>query len=118
MTKNKESTRYASGVQETRISKKFGGQIQPNSGASKFSTGDVVISDISLQIECKTCKIPKESISIKKEWLEKQVQESFAKRYSNHVLAFNFDYNDNNDYYIIDDKLMRFLIDKLKEENS
>lgn len=118
MTKNKLSTRFASETQEQKIAKRFNGKVQPNSGASKFSKGDVIIPDISMQIECKTCMTPKESLSVKKEWLEKQVQESFAMRYSNHVLAFNFYYEDNKNYYIIDEKLMQFLIEKLREENS
>ena len=117
MTKNKFSTRYSSETQEARIAKKFNGQIQSNSGASKFSTGDVVLQDIGMQIECKTCMTPKNSFSIKKEWLEKQVQESFSKRYQNHSLAFNFFFEDNKDYYIIDDKLMAFLIEKLREDS-
>ena len=71
MTKNKTSTRFASEIQEERISKKFNGRVQLNSGAGKFSKGDVIIPDIGMQIECKTCMTPKESFSIKKEWLEK-----------------------------------------------
>ena len=118
MTKNKTSTRFASETQEQRIAKKFEGNVQLNSGAGKFSKGDVIIPDISMQIECKTCMTPKESLSIKKEWLEKQVQESFSMRCSNHALAFNFYYEDNKNYYIINEKLMKFLIEKLREENS
>ena len=118
MTKNKTSTRFASETQEQRIAKKFDGNVQLNSGAGKFSKGDVIIPDIGMQIECKTCMTPKESFSIKKEWLEKQIQESFAMRYSNHSLAFNFYFEDKKDYYIIDDKLMQFLIEKLREENN
>ena len=71
MTKNKISTRFASDTQEQRIAKKFDGKIQLNSGAGKFSKGDIIIPDIGMQIECKTCMTPKESFSIKKEWLEK-----------------------------------------------
>jgi hypothetical protein len=61
---------------------------------------------------------PKESFSIKKEWLEKQIKESFSMRCNNSILTFNFNFEDKKDYYIIDDKLMKFLIEKLREENS
>lgn len=108
--KNKESTRYASSVQETRIAKKFDGRISSNSGASMFSGSDVYLEDASLCIECKTCMKPSKSFSIKKEWIEKNKDEAFRHRFDNHCIAFNFDYTDTKDYYVIDDKLMLFLI--------
>lgn len=114
--KNKESTRYASDVQEKRVCSKLGGVRTPNSGASLFKKGDIQIPDIGLLIECKTCMTPKNSFSIKKEWLEKNKQELFASGLSNSVVAFNFDYEDKNDYYVIDDKLMKYLVEKLREE--
>lgn len=48
MTKNKASTRFASETQEQRIAKKFEGNVQSNSGAGKFSKGDVIIPDIGM----------------------------------------------------------------------
>ena len=48
MTTNKTSTRFASETQEQRIAKKFDGRIQLNSGAGKFSKGDVIIPDIGM----------------------------------------------------------------------
>ncbi|MBO7697112.1 MAG: hypothetical protein J6Y28_04785 [Acholeplasmatales bacterium] len=48
MTKNKTSTRFASETQEQRIAKKFEGNVQLNSGAGKFSKGDVIIPDIGM----------------------------------------------------------------------
>ena len=111
------TTREASSVQEKRVAKKLGGIITPNSGAGYFKKGDIQISEAGLLIECKTSMTPKKSFSIKKEWVEKNNKELFASGLSNSVIAFNFDYEDKNDYYVIDDKLMKFLIDKLKEEN-
>ena len=116
MTKNKEATRYASSIQENRIAKKFNGKVSSNSGASKFSSGDVIIEDASLCIECKTCMKSSKSFSIKKEWIEKNLKEAFIGRLENQCIAFNFDYNSTKDYYIIDDKLMSFLIDCLIKE--
>lgn len=117
MTKNKEATRYASSIQENRIAKKFNGKASSSSGASIFSGGDVHVEDASLCIECKTCMKPAKSFSIKKEWIEKNTKEAFINRFDNHCIAFNFDYEDKKDYYVIDDKLMSFLVNCLKEYN-
>ena len=116
--KNQDSTRYASEIQEKRVCSKLGGTRTPNSGAGHFKKGDIQIPEVGLLIECKTCMAPKNSFSIKKEWLEKNKQELFASGLSNSVIAFNFNYEDKNDYYVIDDKLMKYLIEKLMEENK
>jgi hypothetical protein len=113
---NKEATRYASYVQEKRVAGKLGGRVSSNSGAGMFNKGDIVVEDASLLIECKTCMEPKKSFSIKKDWIDKNKEEAFRLRLDNHVIAFNFDYQDKKDYYIIDDKLMKFLVEKLRKE--
>lgn len=114
---NKEATRYASSVQEKRVARKLGGKVSSNSGAGLFNKGDIVVEDASLLIECKTCMEPKKSFSIKKDWIEKNKEEAFRLRLDNHTIAFNFDYQDKKDYYIIDDKLMDFLVEKLRQES-
>ena len=116
LTKNKSATRYASETQENRVANKFEGRVIANSGAGHFTKSDVVIDLASLSIECKTLQKPKDSFSIKKEWIEKHYKEAFANRLFNTAIAFNFNFEDENDFYVIDDKLMRFLIEKLKEE--
>ena len=113
---NKNSTRYCASVQEQRIANKFNGYASFSSGSSKFQKSDVIVEDASLQIECKTVMSPKDSFSIKKEWIEKDKKEAFANRLSNTAIAFNFYYEDKEDFYVIDDKLMKFLVEKLKEE--
>lgn len=118
VTKNKESTRYASQTQENRVAKKLGGTVNANSGAGKFNKSDVVVKSASLSIECKTCMTEKGSFSIKKDWIKKHKDEAWSNRLSNSVIAFNFFYGDKEDYYVIDDKLMRFLVEKLEEEDS
>lgn len=115
-TNNKEATRFASQTQENRIVKKLGGHRTANSGASNFQKSDIVIPECSMSIECKTCMTEKSSMSIKKEWIEKHKQEAFANRLDNKVIAFNFYYEDKEDYYIINDTLMKFLCEKLSEE--
>lgn len=118
MATNKEATRFASSTQEKRIAKKLNGRVSSNSGAGLFNKGDIVCEDASLLIECKTCMEPKKSFSIKKDWIEKNEEEAFRLRLDNHVIAFNFDYQDKNDYYVIDDKLMGYLVYCLERDRD
>ena len=113
---NRVSTREASAIQEYRVAKKLGGKLSSNSGGGRFEKGDIKIPESSLNIECKTCMSPKKSFSIKKEWIEKNKEEAFRSRLYNQVLSFNFDFEDEHDYYVIDDKLMKFLVEKLRED--
>ena len=115
MTRNKQSTRYFSHRQETQVAKTVGGKVVPNSGAIKFGAGDVN-TDLFL-IECKTCMTEKESFSIKKEWLEKNREEAFAVGKDYSALPFNFG-PDTPNYYVIDTKLFKKLINFLEVENE
>lgn len=117
MTKNTNSTRYYSHNQESSIAKALNGRVVANSGAIKFGAGDVIIDNADMLIEAKTCTSDKSSFSIKKEWLDKNKQESFSIRKTNQALCFNFGPSSNN-YYIINEKLMKFLVDKLEEDNA
>ena len=109
------ATREASAIQEKRVSNKLGGFVTPNSGAGYFKKGDIQIPNAGLLVECKTCIVPKKSFSIKKEWLEKNKQELFGSGLSNSIIAFNFGYEEKDDYYVIDDKLMKFLVESLED---
>lgn len=106
-------TRFYSNRQEKSVAKALGGKQVANSGATKFDAGDVAIGNKWL-IECKTCTEEKKSISIKKEWLVKNKQEAFAvgKEYS--ALAFNFG-PDTNNYYVIDERTFKMLVDYINE---
>ena len=117
MTKNKNSTRYYSSQHEDSICKALGATKQSNSGAGHFRKGDVVHNEASMLIEAKTTMTEKQSVSIKKEWIEKNRDEAFAIRKSNSCVCINFG-PDSDNYYLIDEKLMKFLIEKLVEENS
>ena len=103
---NKQPTRHYSKKQENAVAKKFNGTRTLNSGATKFQKGDVTLDKFI--IECKTKVTPSESITIHKEWLEKNVKEALfmGKPYS--ALAFNFGPNQKN-YYIIDEELFEEL---------
>lgn len=114
-TKNKESTRYYSDIHEKSVCKALNGRQNSNSGAGKFNKGDVIVPSCNLLIECKTTMTSKDSVSIKKEWIEKNKEEAFANRRDNSVVCFNFGPNEPN-HYIISEKLMKYLCEKLEED--
>lgn len=103
----KINTRKYSNKQEKNVSKKLKGKKVVNSGATPFKKGDVVLHN--WLIECKTTVKEKQSFSVKKEWLEKNEEEAFAMNKSYNSLCFNFG-NDEN-YYIIDEKTFKRFID-------
>ena len=117
MTDNKESTRYYSDLHEKSVCRALGATQTPNSGATKWKKGDVVQRQASLLIECKTVMTEKQSISVKKEWIDKNKEEAFSNRLDNNCLCINFGPGSDN-YYVISEKLMKFLVEKLEEENS
>jgi len=117
MTDNKESTRYYSDLHEKSVCRALGATQTPNSGATKWKKGDVVQRQASLLIECKTVMTEKQSVSVKKEWIDKNKEEAFSNRLDNNCLCINFGPGSDN-YYVISEKLMKFLVQKLEEENS
>lgn len=114
MTKNKESTRYYSDKHEKSVCTALNARQQSNSGAGNFKKGDVVTN--TFLIECKTCMQEKQSISIKKEWLDKNREEAFAIRKDNSAICFNFKPNGEN-YYVINESLMQYLVSTLESDN-
>lgn len=117
MTTNKESTRYYSDLQEKAICNLLGGIQVSNSGAGKFKKGDVIVKDASLLIEAKTTMSSKESISIRKDWIVKNREEAFSNRLDNSCVAINFGPGEPN-YFVIDESMMHFLVEKIIEELS
>lgn len=119
MAKNtkQSSTRFFSDKHEKSVCRALGGVQQSNSGAGLFSKGDVTVEDASLLIECKCCMSPKQSVSIKRDWIDKNNQEGFMTRLSNQAVCINFE-PDGKNYYIINERLMKFLVDKLIDEDS
>lgn len=105
-----QPTRHYSKAQEDKVASKFGGQRTLNSGATAFQPGDVMLDKFLL--ECKTKVRPSSSMTIQKEWLEKNEKEALfvGKQYS--ALAFNFGPNEKN-YYIIDEYLFETLVGKI-----
>lgn len=114
--RNKEGeskpTRYYSTRQEKQVAKTLGGTRTKNSGATMFQKGDLTTDD--WLIECKTKMSSSESMSIKKEWLEKNLKESLFMGKKYNALAFNFGPDESN-YYIIDEQTFQCLVELLKE---
>ena len=116
MTKNEEATRFYSQKQEENVAKELGGKRNSNSGAGMWNKSDVVVREASLSVECKTVVTPKKSFSIKKEWIEKHKNESYSNHLENTALAISFEPEGKENYYLINSKLMKFLVEKLEEE--
>ena len=103
-------TRYYSHKQETFVAKELGGKVQPNSGATMFAKGDVVLDD--WLIEAKTSTKDQLSFAIKKGWLEKNLQESLFIGKPYNALSFNFGPGQNN-YYVIDEQTFKQCVELL-----
>lgn len=120
--RNKESTRFYSERHENSVCEAIGGYRQPNSGAAKFSVGDVIVKagKAKILVECKTSMSDKESFSIKKEWVDKNKKELRMAGYDLSAICFNFgpSVTHSKNLYIINESLMAYLVDKLSEENS
>ena len=114
MPKNKDSTRAYSDEHERSVCRELGAHQTPNSGAGRFTKGDVIHNEASLLIECKCSMTEKQSVSIKKEWIETSKQNAFTNRLSNSCLCINFAPKSQN-YYLIDSKLMEVLVNALTE---
>ena len=117
MTKNKESTRYYSSKHEASIAKALNGKVNSSSGSGYFEKGDVICEQANLLIEAKCTTSPKQSFSIKKEWLVKNKKEALSMRKANQALCFRFDPEGDN-YYIVNESLMKYLVEHLTEDNS
>lgn len=107
-----QSTREASTRQEKAIAKSLGAKRTPNSGAGKFSKGDLYINN-EWMIEAKTCMQPKSSFSIKKAWLDKMKEEQFATNKMYSSLCFDFG-DEGKRYYVIDEQMFKTLVELLE----
>ena len=103
----KKPTRFYSNQQEKSIAKAVGGNQTANSGATPFTKGDVLTTSFLLEAKTKTTHA--DSISVKKEWIEKNRREALfmGKKYS--AVVFNFGPAEPN-HYIIDEYLFQELL--------
>ena len=119
-TRNKEGekkpTRYFSKKQESVVAKSLGGLRTPNSGATAFSKGDVYTNGTeSILLECKTKTSASDSISFKKEWIEKNRQEAAFMGKPHQAVVFNFGPGEEN-FYVIEEYLFKELLEYLKQK--
>jgi len=118
-SRNKEGeklpTRYFSSLQESSVAKAVGGRKTANSGATDFGGKSDVSIRALFNIECKTKTTASESISIKKDWIEKNKREAVFDGHPYSAIAFNFGPNQEN-YYIIDEFLFKELVKHLQEK--
>lgn len=114
--KTNQPTRYYSDRQEKAVANAIGGRQTKNSGATAFQKSDVLTEMFT--VECKTKTSNSDSISIKREWFEKQMHESIqmGKKYSTIVFNFGPDAPYNENHYIIDERLFKILIAALESE--
>lgn len=108
-------TRFYSSKQEKSIAKAVGGSQTANSGATRFQKGDVITD--SFLIEAKTKTKHAESITIKKQWIEKNRQEALFMGKKYNTVAFNFGPDEPNNY-IIDEYLFQELIEYLNNKEE
>ena len=107
-------TRYYSNKQEKAVVDAVGGRQTKNSGATLFDKGDVIMSGKNgFLLECKTKTTPSSSISIKKEWFEKNKQECLITGTPHQAVVFSFGPDEPN-HYIIDEYLLQELVEHLK----
>ena len=113
--KQGKPTRYYSNRQEKAVAKEIGGKQTKNSGATLFQKSDVYTDLFNL--ECKTKTTNAESITIKREWFKKQIQENIqmGKKYSAIVINFGPDAPYSENHYIIDEQLCQILLNYLAE---
>lgn len=112
----KTPTRTFSTAQEKQIAKATGGTRTPNSGATDFSgKGDVLTKYFLLEAKTKTSS--SKSMSIKKEWFEKNKQEAVFVGKPFSALVFNFGPDEEN-HYIIDEDLFLKLLEVIENERT
>ena len=110
-----KSTRYFSTKQEKAVAKTIKGNVVPNSGAIKFGAGDVQLDD--WLIECKTKTTPSKSMTIHREWLEKNEEEAFSVGKNHSALCFSFgDLHNDKQYYILSEREFKRFLQLEKEE--
>ena len=111
-------TRTRSSAQEKTVAKAVGGTTTANSGATAFQKGDILTSgDEAWLIECKTKMTHSESISIKKEWFDKNREEMIFMGKKHQAVVFNFGPGEEN-HYIIDEYLFQELLEYLNNKRG
>lgn len=115
----KKPTRHYSDMQEKAVAKAIGGKQTPNSGATPFVKGDVVTKQ--WLIECKTkCSTKQKTITVHKEWFDKNLAESIYMKKDYSAVVFNFGPREPN-IYCIEEGLfqrMKYALELLDQQES
>ena len=101
-------TRKYSSAQEKAVAESVKGKTTKNSGATMFQKGDILTDNWLL--ECKTCTKHQKQFTIKKDWIEKNKQESLFMNKDYSAVVFNFGPDENN-YYVIDELTFKELLE-------
>ena len=110
------NNRKHSKSQEKQVAKLLGGKVSPNSGATLFGgSGDVHTG--AWNIECKTVTTPKQSISIKHDWIKQSERDAFAMGKPYSAVAVNFGPDEEN-YFVISEKLFKKFLKTLEESED
>lgn len=107
-------TRFYSNKQEKHIAKAVNGRKTANSGATRFSKGDVTTEN--WLFEAKTKTTPSNSFSIKKEWFTKNREEAFAMHKDYNAVVIDF--GDGEQFYMIDEKTFLEMKEALEQTNE
>ena len=101
-TGEKKPTRYYSSRQEQSVAQAVGGKQTANSGATMFQKGDVIINEDTTKwsLECKTKTSDCDSISVKKEWFDKNRSESIFMKTDYTAVVISFGPSSENIYCI------------------
>lgn len=91
--------RFYSKKQEQRVADALGMRRTPNSGATLFAKGDVEGEEIL--IECKTLTKKQKQHTIRRDWIETNEEEAFAR--GKDLSALAFDFGDGEQYYILNE---------------
>lgn len=116
-TGEKRPTRYYSNKQETHVASAINGRKVANSGATAYDKGDV--TDQKWLCECKTSVKDRNSFVLKKEWFDKNLDESIYMKKDHTAVVFSFGPNSKN-YYIVDEPTflrMKELLDRYGDED-
>lgn len=105
--KNKP-TRFFSDKQEKSIVKAIGGKQTKNSGATLHEKGDVIFADWIFEAKTKTKD--SDSITVKKEWFDQNLKESYRMSKEHSAVVISFGPGQTN-YYIIDENTFKELLD-------
>lgn len=78
-----------------------------------LKSGDIETTD--WLFEAKTCMKEQQQFTIKKEWLDKLKNESFAMRKEFFALVFNFGIKNGENFYILNEKTFTQILNLLNE---